>query len=102
MNNPPTARQSLTGNCVKGKIVYIGGQTSVTMRFDDIFYFDVGMFILVTIINVLLEKRFFKKPKIIGQPPKFARHAATEVGNKIFIFGGKIIIIGNTLLINRI
>lgn len=44
VNNAPTARQSLTGNCVKGKIVYIGGQTSVTMRFDDIFYFDVGTF----------------------------------------------------------
>lgn len=35
-----------------------------------------------------LEKRVFKKPKISGHPPKFARHAAVEVGNKIFVFGG--------------
>ncbi len=41
-NNTPSARQSLTANYIKGKIVYIGGQTSVTVRFDDIYYFDVG------------------------------------------------------------
>jgi hypothetical protein len=41
-NALPSARQSLTGNFVKGKIVYIGGQTSITMRFDDIFLYDPG------------------------------------------------------------
>jgi hypothetical protein len=41
-NSVPTARQSLTGTLVEGKIIYIGGQTSVTTRFDDVHFFDPG------------------------------------------------------------
>ena len=87
---PPSPRQSFTGNYVKGKIIYIGGQTSVTMRFDDVFYFDVGKnHNQENSLKIFVEKRVFKKPRLIGvSPPKFARHAAVEVGNRIYVFGG--------------
>jgi N-acetylneuraminic acid mutarotase len=71
----PQPRQSFTGTCVNGKIIYIGGQTSVRVRFDDVFVFDP-----VT--------RTFSKPAIRGNPPKFARHSAVAIGEKIYIFGG--------------
>jgi len=77
LNQLPSARQSLTGNYVKGKVIYIGGQTSVTLRFDEIYYYDPD------------KKVFSKPPKVYGSgPPKFARHAAVEIGNKIYVFGG--------------
>jgi len=76
VNSCPSPRQSLTGNYVKGKVVYIGGQTSITVRFDEIYYFDP-------------DKKTFYKPKINGcGPPKFARHASVEIGNKVYVFGG--------------
>jgi len=74
-NTVPPARQSLTGTLVDGKVVFIGGQTSVTTRFDDIHFFDP-------------ETRIFSKPKINGKPPKFARHTACAVDKRIFVFGG--------------
>jgi len=72
----PSARQSLTGTYSRGKVIYIGGQTSVTLRYDDIFFFDP-------------ETSVFSRPKTYGeQPPKFARHTAAEIKNKIYLFGG--------------
>jgi len=71
----PSPRQSLTGTEVNGSIVYIGGQTSVLQRFDDIFFYNP-------------ENRMFKKPPVRGSPPKFARHTACAIGNVIYIFGG--------------
>jgi len=73
--NLPQPRQSFTGTCVNGKIIFIGGQTSVRVRFDDIFIFDP-----IT--------RDFSKADVKGNPPKFARHSAVAIGNKIYIFGG--------------
>lgn len=75
LNSLPTARQSLTGTVVDGKVYYIGGQMSVTLRFDDIHVFDP-------------DTKLFSKPKIHGKPPKFARHTACSIGKKIYIFGG--------------
>lgn len=71
----PSPRQSLTGNCVNGKVIYVGGQTSFTTRFDDVFVFDP-------------KTRRFTKPHIRGTPPKFARHSACTIGDKLFMFGG--------------
>jgi len=72
----PSVRQSITGNSVKGKIVFIGGQTSLTTRFDEIFVFDP-------------EPKVFSKIKTKkNSPPKFARHAAATVDTKIYMFGG--------------
>jgi len=74
-NDEPSARQSLTGCYINGKVVYIGGQTSVVSRLDEIYYYDP-----VT--------RLFSKPAIKGNPPKFARHTAANIGSKIYVFGG--------------
>ena len=75
LGNQPSPRQSLTGTYVDGKIVYIGGQTSTTVRYNDIYYLNP-------------KTKRFTKPSIKGVPPKFARHAATAIGSKIYIFGG--------------
>jgi len=74
-NHLPSPRQSLTGTEVNGSIVYIGGQTSVLQRFDDIFFYSP-------------EQRSFKKPPVRGSPPKFARHTACAIDEVIYIFGG--------------
>jgi len=74
-NSVPPARQSLSGTLVDGKIVFIGGQTSVTTRFDDIHFFDP-------------DTKIFTKPKVNGKPPKFARHTSCAVDSKLYIFGG--------------
>jgi len=71
----PQPRQSFTGTYVDGKVIYIGGQTSVRVRFDDVYVFDP-------------ETRTFTKPTVSGNPPKFARHSAVAIGKKIYIFGG--------------
>jgi N-acetylneuraminic acid mutarotase len=71
----PSPRQSLTATYVNDKIYYIGGQTSITTRYDEIHTFDP-------------ETRTFTKAKVIGKLPKFARHTACSVGSKIYVFGG--------------
>lgn len=71
----PSSRQSLSGTYVDGKVIYIGGQTSVTARFDDVYYFDP-------------ETLEFSKPKIVGHLPKFARHTAVSIEHTLYIFGG--------------
>eukprot|EP01117_Protostelium_nocturnum_P007533 TRINITY_DN269_c0_g1_i1.p1 TRINITY_DN269_c0_g1~~TRINITY_DN269_c0_g1_i1.p1 ORF type:complete len:500 (-),score=152.88 TRINITY_DN269_c0_g1_i1:35-1534(-) len=72
----PSARQSLSASTIDDKkIVFIGGQTSVHNRFDDAFVFDG-------------EKKSFKKMAVEGQVPKFARHASTSHGSKVYVFGG--------------
>jgi N-acetylneuraminic acid mutarotase len=118
----PQPRQSFTGTCVNGKIVYIGGQTSVRVRFDDVYVFDPGKhgkkkkknpknseFIFssefsnnyahekthqktkkktLKLLSFSTATRTFSKPPIRGNPPKFARHSAVAIGDKIYIFGG--------------
>lgn len=71
----PPPRQSFTGTYINGKVVYIGGQMSVRVRFDDIYVFDPAT-------------KTFEKPTVRGNPPKFARHSSVAVGNDIYVFGG--------------
>jgi len=71
----PSPRQSFTGTFIDNKIVYIGGQTSVRVRFDDVYVFDPS------------TKQVYK-PAVRGNPPKFARHSSIAIGNKIYVFGG--------------
>jgi len=74
-NDLPSPRQSLSASVVNGNVYYIGGQTSITSRFDDIFVFNT-------------DTRKFYLPNTKGKPPKFARHTAATVGTKIYVFGG--------------
>jgi len=76
-NSVPSARQSLSAcNLHDNRIVYIGGQTSVQTRFDDVFIYNT-------------DTRTFNKLNIEeGTIPKFARHAAASVGDRVFVFGG--------------
>jgi len=77
-NNPlPSARQSLSACTLHdNKIVYIGGQTSVQTRFDDVYIYNT-------------DTRLFTKMNVEkGSIPKFARHSAAGVGDKVFVFGG--------------
>jgi N-acetylneuraminic acid mutarotase len=72
----PTPRMAHTGCAIDdNKIVYIGGQVTPTLRFNDIFVLDT---------NTMT----FSKPALKGSPHVFARHTAAAVGNKVYCFGG--------------
>jgi len=80
----PSARMCHTGttsadsNCV----VYIGGQSGQTTRFDEIFQFDGKQF---TALNPMM-KSAGAGPN--DMPPKFARHTTVCIGHKLYTFGG--------------
>eukprot|EP01119_Soliformovum_irregulare_P001044 TRINITY_DN10789_c0_g1_i1.p1 TRINITY_DN10789_c0_g1~~TRINITY_DN10789_c0_g1_i1.p1 ORF type:complete len:464 (+),score=54.88 TRINITY_DN10789_c0_g1_i1:65-1456(+) len=71
----PSPRMALSGVAVGTKIVYIGGQLEDYVRYDDIYFFDT-------------ETMRFTKPIIQGNPPKFARHVAVAIEQRVFVFGG--------------
>jgi len=77
----PTPRMCHSGTTVSGsgidRIVYIGGQSGQTTRFDDIYLFDGNKFQRVN--NVLRSAE---------KPQNFARHTSIAIGNKIYTFGG--------------
>lgn len=56
-NALPSVRQSLTGNYVNGKIVYIGGQTNLTTRFDDVYFYDPGKLFLKNLYHILSVRK---------------------------------------------
>jgi len=72
----PSARYQHTGTVIGNSIYYIGGQETQVRRFGDIFKFDS-------------EKNRFSRVECVGTPPpKFARHTAVAIRNKIYCFGG--------------
>jgi len=77
----PAPRMCHTGTTVTGsgieRVVYIGGQSGQTQRFDDIYLFDGNKFLQVN--NVL---------RSADKPQNFARHSSISIGNKIYTFGG--------------
>lgn len=72
-------RYQHTGAAVGNDIYYIGGQELPEKRFDEIF---------------VLHTDSTDKPKVekvnpvCGVPPKFARHTAVTIGDKVYLFGG--------------
>jgi N-acetylneuraminic acid mutarotase len=73
----PTPRMAHTGSVVAdNRLVFIGGQVTPTIRFNDIFVLDMNT---MTFTKPVLKK---------GSPHMFARHTSTAVGNKVFCFGG--------------
>jgi len=89
----PSPRMCHTGTSVSNnwgefdRVVYIGGQSGQTTRFDDVFVFDSAKF---QKINPLLNKQAATTPSsaVINQPPTFARHTSVGIGNKVYSFGG--------------
>jgi len=77
----PVPRMCHTGTTVTGngieRIVYIGGQSGQTQRFDDIYLFDGNKFQRAN--NILRSGE---------KPANFARHSSVAIGNKIYTFGG--------------
>ncbi|KYR00543.1 hypothetical protein DLAC_02556 [Tieghemostelium lacteum] len=73
----PSPRYQHTGTVIGNSIFYIGGQETQIKRFNDIYRFDV-------------DRHKFFKIDVQGpnQPPKFARHTAVPIRNRIFVFGG--------------
>jgi len=69
-------RYQHTGSAVGKDIYFIGGQELPEKRFDEVFVLHTDT-MKVEKVNPLL-----------GNPPKFARHTAVTIGEKIYLFGG--------------
>jgi len=82
-SNNSTNSSTNSGNSVYNSIVYIGGQSGQTSRFDDIYLFDGQKFIRQ---NTLLKSS--SNATTCDKPNSFARHTSVSIGNKIYSFGG--------------
>lgn len=71
----PSARMAHTGIACGKIIVYIGGQLTDKIRYNQIHFLDT-------------ETMRFREPTVKGNPPKFARHCAVGINEKVYIFGG--------------
>jgi len=69
-------RYQHTGSAVGRDIYFIGGQELPEKRFDEIFVLHTD--------TLKIEK----VNPVQGSPPKFARHTAVAIGERIFLFGG--------------
>lgn len=69
-------RYQHTGSTVGKDIYFIGGQELPEKRFDEIFVLHTE------------TMKVEKVNPVQGNPPKFARHTAVTIGEKIFLFGG--------------
>jgi len=69
-------RYQHTGSSVGNDVYFIGGQELPEKRFDEIFVLHTDS---VTVDKVNPTR---------GVPPKFARHTAVTIGEKIYLFGG--------------
>jgi len=77
-----TKRYQHTGSAVGDDVYFIGGQELPEKRFDEIF-------VLRTNKGSDKETRCMEKVNpTSGIPPKFARHTAVTIGEKIYLFGG--------------
>jgi len=74
-DNVPTPRMAHTSVVYKDNIIYINGQVTQTLRFSDVFFYN-------------MEKNSFSKPQIKGTIPSFARHTSVIIEDKVFTFGG--------------
>jgi len=68
-------RYQHTGSVVGKNIYFIGGQELAEKRFDDIYALNT-------------ETLDIKKVMPTGDVPRFARHSAVTIGDKIVMFGG--------------
>lgn len=69
-------RYQHTGSAVGNDVYFIGGQELPEKRFDEIFVLHTDS---MTVDKVNPTR---------GVPPKFARHTAVTIGEKIYLFGG--------------
>jgi len=69
-------RYQHTGSAVNKDIYFVGGQELPDKRFDEIFVFRSE------------TNTVEKISPVQGSPPKFARHTAVTIGEKIYLFGG--------------
>jgi N-acetylneuraminic acid mutarotase len=69
-------RYQHTGSTVGKDIYFIGGQELPEKRFDEIFVLHTD------------TMRVEKVNPVAGNPPKFARHTAVTIGERIYLFGG--------------
>jgi len=74
--DPISKRYQHTGSAVGTDIYFIGGQELPDKRFDEIFVLRTD------------SMKVEKVNPVAGNPPKFARHTAVTMGNKIYLFGG--------------
>ncbi|EAL72937.1 hypothetical protein DDB_G0268696 [Dictyostelium discoideum AX4] len=72
----PSKRFKHTATYVNGKIIFIGGQESDQKRFNDVISYDT-------------KSQTFTEINTKGDTvPKFSRHSASSIGEKVYIFGG--------------
>jgi len=71
----PSKRYKHSATVFKDEIIYIGGQESDSKRFCDIVYYNT-------------KTNKFTMPKIKGTIPKFSRHTAQLINDKIYVYGG--------------
>jgi hypothetical protein len=71
----PSPRYVQTASLVGNTIAIIGGKRDEESRLDEIFFLH-------------FPSLKFSRPEIRGKVPPLARHTATVVGNKVFVFGG--------------
>jgi N-acetylneuraminic acid mutarotase len=69
-------RYQHTGSAVGSDVYFIGGQELPEKRFDEIFVLHTD------------TMKVEKVNPVLGIPPKFARHTAVTIGDKIYLFGG--------------
>lgn len=69
-------RYQHTGSAVGNDLYFIGGQELPEKRFDEIFVLHTD------------TMKVDKVNPVSGVPPKFARHTAVSIGDKIYLFGG--------------
>jgi hypothetical protein len=63
------------------RVVYIGGQSGQTSRFDDVYLFNGQKF-------QRLNDTVNSNQEAENKPPTFARHTSVSIGNKVYSFGG--------------
>jgi N-acetylneuraminic acid mutarotase len=69
-------RYQHTGSAVGNDVYFIGGQELPEKRFDEIFVLHTD------------TMQIDKVDPTRGVPPKFARHTAVTIGDKVYLFGG--------------
>jgi len=74
--DPISKRYQHTGSAVGQDLYFIGGQELPEKRFDEVFVYHTN------------TNKVEKVNPVQGNPPKFARHTAVTVGDKIYLFGG--------------
>lgn len=71
----PSPRYAHSGAVIDDKIIYIGGQLTSKVRFNDIFNYNTS-------------NGRFTQAKVNGNPPNISKHTAVTIKGIIYVFGG--------------